>query len=317
MENDDVSLSERDLRALRLFRSVVDAGGLTAAERDTGLERSTLSRQIKALEQRLGGTICRRGPRGFVLTDFGRDVLIAAVALDDALEEINHGLSNARTTVRGELRLGIADNCITNPESKLIESLARFTETAPAVDFSVTIGQPADLLRALQEFRINCCVLGALPYDRSLAVDTLFAEEFRLYVRGDLLPVPRFDELAERGIELVLQKEPSPVPELLRATKLRRAVLAEGLEAIAFLVATGRYAGQLPTHYATGLRTIFPLCEVPGAERASVTVPFSLVSLANRPAMRAQHHLRTLLLETHGKIPAPRRQPVPAGHPPR
>ncbi|MGE0240687.1 MAG: LysR family transcriptional regulator [Parvibaculaceae bacterium] len=297
---DDISLSERDLRALRLFRSVVDAGGLTAAERDVGLERSTLSRQIKALEERLGAAICRRGPRGFDLTDFGRDVLVAAVALEDALEGMNRELSRAKGIIRGELKFGIVDNCITNPESRVIETLAQFAETAPAVDLSVVIGQPAELLRALHEFRINCCVLGTFPRDCSLAVDPLFTEEFRLYISSNLRPTPRFEELRERGIELILQDGPTPVPEPLRTASLRRAVGAEGLEAVAFLIGTGRYAGQLPSHYASALKARFPICEVPGLERAAVKVSLSLVSLVSRPATRAHEHMRALLLKAHG-----------------
>lgn len=297
--SDSISLSERELRALRLFRSVVDAGGLTAAERKVGLERSTLSRQIKALEDRLGAAICLRGPRGFDLTDFGRDVLVAAVTLDDALGEVNRSLSLAKSTIRGELKVGIADNCITNPESHIVETLAGFTDTAPAVDLSVVIGSPEDLLRALHEFRVNCCVIGTRPWDSSLAVEPMFFEEFRLYVRGDVHPMPRFEDLRDRGFGLVIQKEPDPVPEILRTSDWQRVVNADGLEATALLIATGRFVGQLPTHYASALATVVPLSVVPGAERASVKVRFSFVSRTSRTPSRAQEHLRKLMLQAH------------------
>ena len=62
-------ITEADMRLLRIFRAVAEAGGLTAAEVNLGMERSTISRHLLALETRLGGRLCFRGPSGFELTE--------------------------------------------------------------------------------------------------------------------------------------------------------------------------------------------------------------------------------------------------------
>jgi LysR family transcriptional regulator, transcriptional activator for bauABCD operon len=299
------SLTERDLRALRLFRSVAEAGGLTAAERQTGLERSTVSRHIKALEERLGAAICFRGPRGFTLTEFGRDVLAAAVALDDTLDEIKRQLSRARETIRGDLCLGLADNCVTNPEARVIPALAAFGKTAPEVRLAVRIARPGELLRALREYRINCCVVGAPPGDASLTTEPLFHEDFRLFVRDDGGPAPAFGELGARGYGFVDRTEvQAPFPTALRHLGLPM-VHAEGLEAVATLLATGRYVGQLPTHYAAMLRPVVPLVEVRDAAEAALRVRFSFVALASRRPSRAQERLREYVIASHAEPRAP------------
>ena len=61
-------ISDMDLRLLRVFRSVVECGGMAAAELELNIATSTISRHIKDLETRLGLTLCRRGRGGFALT---------------------------------------------------------------------------------------------------------------------------------------------------------------------------------------------------------------------------------------------------------
>ncbi len=56
-------LSDMDLRLLRVFKAVVDCGGMSAAELELNISLSTISKHIKDLEQRLGLTLCQRGRR--------------------------------------------------------------------------------------------------------------------------------------------------------------------------------------------------------------------------------------------------------------
>ena len=60
-----------DLRLLRVFKAVVDCGGMSAAELELNISLSTISKHIKDPEQRLGLTLCQRGREGFAVTDEG------------------------------------------------------------------------------------------------------------------------------------------------------------------------------------------------------------------------------------------------------
>ena len=93
-------LTETDLRLLRIFRAVAEAGGLTAAETQLGMERSTISRHLLALETRLGSRLCFRGPSGFELTDFGRKALQASIEWHHGRgETCNHTQTDKRITL--------------------------------------------------------------------------------------------------------------------------------------------------------------------------------------------------------------------------
>ena len=64
-------LHDPDLHLLRLFVTVVEAGGFSAAQGVLGLSQPSISQQMARLETRLGYRLCSRGKRGFALTDGG------------------------------------------------------------------------------------------------------------------------------------------------------------------------------------------------------------------------------------------------------
>lgn len=88
-------VSEIDLRLLRVFHTVAEQGGFSAAEITLGKSKSSISLDISALETRLGITLCLRGRSGFALTDEGREVLEATHALFLNLEQFRQQVNQA------------------------------------------------------------------------------------------------------------------------------------------------------------------------------------------------------------------------------
>lgn len=64
-------VAQSDLRSLAVFRAVVEHGSFLGAQVALGLSQSSVSFHMKALEERLGFRLCRRGRAGFELTDRG------------------------------------------------------------------------------------------------------------------------------------------------------------------------------------------------------------------------------------------------------
>lgn len=67
-----------ELKHLRHFVAVADAGGISAAARNLGLTQPALSRQIKALEDDLDVVLLDRGARSFTLTPAAETLLTDA-----------------------------------------------------------------------------------------------------------------------------------------------------------------------------------------------------------------------------------------------
>jgi hypothetical protein len=78
------AITEYDLRLLRVFVSVVEHGGFSAAEKGLGITRSTISVHMSNLETRIRLRLCLRG--GFLLTEDGRSVYRAVINLFDSLK---------------------------------------------------------------------------------------------------------------------------------------------------------------------------------------------------------------------------------------
>lgn len=79
----------RDFNDLYLFAQIVIHDGYSAASRNLGIPKSTLSRRITALEERLGSRLVQRSSRTFAVTAAGRVFLqhcIAMIAEADAAE---------------------------------------------------------------------------------------------------------------------------------------------------------------------------------------------------------------------------------------
>src|SRR5260370_5877502 len=82
-----------ELRHLRYFAAVADAGTFTRAAEQLFIAQPTLSQQIGRLEQLLGTPLLVRGRDGVRLTTAGAVLLDAA---RDVLSLVDHGVSRTR-----------------------------------------------------------------------------------------------------------------------------------------------------------------------------------------------------------------------------
>ncbi len=86
-------LSGVELRHLRYFAAVAEAGTVTEAARRLRIAQPSLSQQIRLLERRIGRELFRRLPQGMEPTDAGR-LLLGGV--NRALGELSSSISAAR-----------------------------------------------------------------------------------------------------------------------------------------------------------------------------------------------------------------------------
>ncbi len=288
-------LTETDLRLLRIFRAVAEAGGLTAAETQLGMERSTISRHLLALETRLGGRLCFRGPSGFELTDFGHRALHASIAACDALDMVRHELNLARNILSGDLKIGIADNCLSNPRCQLADTLTQFRNAAPDVTLNISIGLPSALVEDVLERRLHLAISGQAAGNGKLDYTSLFTEEFRLYAAAGA-PLA-LDDLRSSNVVLVTRTNDRRTQNLARRLQIPQRAVAFGLEAVATMLVGGGFVGFLPTHYVEMLGPIHRLQEVAGAEAFRYTTQFSLISAIDRPLPPSGRLLAKLLTQ--------------------
>jgi DNA-binding transcriptional LysR family regulator len=96
--------TELELRQLRVFTAVVDAGTRTRAARALGLSQSTVSETLSALERTLGIDLFRKGSRGTAALTREGEVLIEYARRVTALSsELVGALASASARVKATL----------------------------------------------------------------------------------------------------------------------------------------------------------------------------------------------------------------------
>lgn len=81
-------MNEIDWDDLRLFLAVANAGGLGPAAKATGKSAPTLGRRMLELERSLGRELFLRKPRGYDLTEDGRDLLLKIQGIEARVLEL-------------------------------------------------------------------------------------------------------------------------------------------------------------------------------------------------------------------------------------
>lgn len=95
-----------EIRQLEAFVAVAEAGSFTAAAERVSLTQSTVSQQIKALEEELCEALFLRGSRQAKLTDAGERLLPHARIVLETLDAIATEFHVHGRAPRGRLRLG-------------------------------------------------------------------------------------------------------------------------------------------------------------------------------------------------------------------
>ncbi|QOF77660.1 LysR family transcriptional regulator [Variovorax sp. 38R] len=131
-----------DLEQLRTLVAVADAGSLTAAAPRVYLSQSSVSEQIRKLEERAGQSLLTRSKAGVVPTEAGMRLLGHARRLLALSDEAFRDLRGE--TLQGELRLAVTDYFRPGDLTRL---LGRLGERYPQVRLHVTILK-SDALRA-------------------------------------------------------------------------------------------------------------------------------------------------------------------------
>ena len=101
-----------------------------------GMSRSSVSKQLAALENKIGARLFNRTTRKIVLTEVGRQVLKEAHKVERALQTIEHISEDSQSVTAGDLNV----SCVSaQGRTHLVPLITRFLARYPQVNINLQL----------------------------------------------------------------------------------------------------------------------------------------------------------------------------------
>jgi DNA-binding transcriptional LysR family regulator len=120
----------------RMFIRVVEAGSFSKAARDLGVTQPTVTRQVAALESRLGARLLNRNTRRLSVTELGQLYYEKSKVLLDTYEETENLAPGRQAPVRGRIRIGTS---VAFGRRVVTPLILKFMRSYPALEVDLSI----------------------------------------------------------------------------------------------------------------------------------------------------------------------------------
>lgn len=166
-----------DLRQLRYFATIAEAGSFSKASLQLGVAQSALSHHISQMEARLGVTLFLRNSKGVEQTESGAKFLNHAHAILAAVDAATNDVRDDAKEPGGLVRFGAT----LTVAPMLIEPLmARLSKTAPRISLRVEERLSPQLVQAVASGELDVAVCFNAGDDRRIDGIPVFEEDICL-----------------------------------------------------------------------------------------------------------------------------------------
>lgn len=132
------------LDAMRMFARVVESGSFSQAARDLNVSQPTVSKQLAALEARLGTQLLARNSRTLAVTPAGQDYYEAMVRILQDIDAVEEKIVEGQSTPSGLVRVTVSPAL---GRMFVIPRLLEFRERFPDVAIEMEVsGRHVDLV---------------------------------------------------------------------------------------------------------------------------------------------------------------------------
>lgn len=193
-----------DLRQLRYFRAIAEAGSISAASRQLNVAQPALSLHVRNLEEHLGTALVMRQARGVTLTEAGTLLLHRTRGVLDEIARIEDDIRNLGSSPKGDVRLGLPGTIGGILSLPLVLAMK---ERYPGVRLTISEAMSGFVLNWLREGLIDIAILYLPAQDRRFESELLLSEELVLLAPNETDLAEPLEPAALARLPLIL---PSP-----------------------------------------------------------------------------------------------------------
>ena len=163
-----------DVRQLDMFRAVAEERSFTRAAERLHVSQSAISRQVKLLEDELGGRLLYRGGKGATLTPPGELLLRLANRVHRDMQDVVGQIAETHGLLRGSLTIAGGMTVCMHVLPRVLKQYRRLYK---GVDLRVVSGPTESLLRLLRAHEVDLALLTLPLAERDMEVVPVLREE--------------------------------------------------------------------------------------------------------------------------------------------
>jgi DNA-binding transcriptional LysR family regulator len=176
-------ISQVEIRQLKHFVALAETGSVTQAAAREQIVQSGLSNSVHALERGVGSLLYVRGTRPIRLTDAGRALLGPARQILAAADDARARVRDTSAALTGSLRVGVMQSA--EYLVPLAATLAEFAREHPGVDLHLAQSSAVSMVEQVEDGRLHCAVVPAMPRPSALTLIDLAGEPLTLVLPAD------------------------------------------------------------------------------------------------------------------------------------
>ncbi len=203
---------------LNLLMKIAESGQLQRAAQMVGMSQPAASRILAEIEERVGGPLFERHPKGMVATALCEICIRHAKIILEEYHALDEDARRSMSGQAGRARVG----AVTGPAvGLLMPAIRAIKASAPDIEMTIEVGPSTELVRGLVEGRFDFVIARIPPeYDaRDFRLQPARSEIVSLLVHPEhpLASKTRIDLAELTAFEWVVQEIGSPIRQAVEA----------------------------------------------------------------------------------------------------
>ena len=159
-----------NLEYYKIFYEVAKEQNITKASENLNISQPAISKTIKLLEEKLGGTLFVRTKKGVILTEEGKEFYSYITKAMEYINSAENKFSDLINLETGVIKIGVNS---TLTKEFLLPYLEKFNKSYPKIDIQITNGIASHLINELKNGLIDIVFLNLNNKDYGNDIDII------------------------------------------------------------------------------------------------------------------------------------------------
>lgn len=184
-----------NLEYYKIFYEVAKEQNITKASENLNISQPAISKTIKLLEEKLGGTLFVRTKKGVILTEEGKEFYSYIIKAMEYINSAENKFSDLINLETGVIKIGINS---TLTKEFLLSYLEIFNKSYPKIDIQITNGITSHLINELKNGLIDIVFLNLNDKDYGNDIDIIKCKK----IHDVFIASKKYSELNDKVISL-------------------------------------------------------------------------------------------------------------------